>query len=308
VGPPLQAYLDVVGLRSLGYDVWQPSMVEMPELVVRTLRAALHPKEESSSPEKVDKLREAIPAPHRANFDALFNEARDLYRLRDERGMFSDAWALGLARRAIVAAGKRVAAKGLIESPQLLVDASHEEMQGLLRGQAVVSSEQLRERARWRETHSTEDAPPLLGDQPGGPPPVEWLPEKARRTQRAINCVLGAMFEVPKPAEGEVIKGLPVSAGIYEGTARLVAGEHDFARIEKGDVLVARSTAAYFNPILPLLGALVTDRGGQLCHAAIVAREYGIPAVVGSSEATKRIRDGARVRVDGGRGEVTLLS
>ena len=72
-------------------------------------------------------------------------------------------------------------------------------------------------------------------------------------------------------------------------------------------MLIARSTAAYFNPVLPLLGGIVTDRGGQLSHAAIVAREYGIPAVVGTSTATKRIPDGARVRVDGTRGEVTLL-
>jgi pyruvate,water dikinase len=136
---------------------------------------------------------------------------------------------------------------------------------------------------------------------------VEWLPEKARRMQRAISCVLGAMFNVPKPVEGEVVRGLPVSPGVYEGTARLIAGEQEFGRIEKGDVLIARSTAAYFNPVLPLLGGIVTDRGGQLSHAAIVAREYGIPAVVGTSTATKRIPDGARVRVDGTRGEVTLL-
>jgi rifampicin phosphotransferase len=59
--------------------------------------------------------------------------------------------------------------------------------------------------------------------------------------------------------------------------------------------------------VLPLLGALVTDRGGQLSHAAIVAREYGIPGVVGTKVATTQILDGARVRVDGDAGEVTLL-
>jgi pyruvate,water dikinase len=72
-------------------------------------------------------------------------------------------------------------------------------------------------------------------------------------------------------------------------------------------VLVTRSTSPYFNVVLPLIGALVTDRGGQLCHAAIVAREYRMPAVVGTRDATQRIRDGARVRVDGAAGEVRLL-
>jgi pyruvate,water dikinase len=77
--------------------------------------------------------------------------------------------------------------------------------------------------------------------------------------------------------------------------------------LQQGDVLVTRSTASSFNVVLPLLGAVVTDRGGQLCHAAIVAREYGIPGVVGTREATTLIPDGARVRVDGARGEIHVL-
>ena len=80
------------------------------------------------------------------------------------------------------------------------------------------------------------------------------------------------------------------------------------AGLEKGDVLVTRATSAYFNVVLPLLGAIVTDRGGQLSHAAIVAREYGIPGIVGTKEATTTIPDGARVRVDGEKGEVTILA
>jgi pyruvate,water dikinase len=104
-----------------------------------------------------------------------------------------------------------------------------------------------------------------------------------------------------------VLTGLPVNAGVYEGTARLVQSSADFERIQPGDVLVTRMTSPYFNVVLPLLGAIVTDRGGQLCHAAIVAREYGIPGIVGTREATVKIADGARVRVDGSTGEVRLV-
>ena len=76
----------------------------------------------------------------------------------------------------------------------------------------------------------------------------------------------------------------------------------------QGDVLVTESTSEAFNILLPLLGALVTDSGGLLSHSAIVAREYGIPGVVGTREATERIADGTRVRVDGDAGEVTVLA
>jgi pyruvate,water dikinase len=85
-----------------------------------------------------------------------------------------------------------------------------------------------------------------------------------------------------------------------------VAGPDEFDRIVKGDVLVTESTTEAFNILLPLLGAIVTDAGGLLSHSAIVAREYGIPGVVGTREATQRIEDGAIVRVDGDAGEVSL--
>jgi pyruvate,water dikinase len=100
---------------------------------------------------------------------------------------------------------------------------------------------------------------------------------------------------------------LSVNAGVYEGTARLVSESDGFDRIKQGDVLVTQATSPYFNVVLPMLGAIVTDHGGQLCHAAIVAREYGIPGIVGTRDATSTIPDGARVRVDGTTGEVTLL-
>jgi len=94
---------------------------------------------------------------------------------------------------------------------------------------------------------------------------------------------------------------------VYEGPARRVSDPAEFSRIVQGDVLVTEATTEAFNILLPLLGAIVTDSGGLLSHSAIVAREYGIPGVVGTREATARIADGARLRVDGDAGEVTLL-
>jgi pyruvate,water dikinase len=102
------------------------------------------------------------------------------------------------------------------------------------------------------------------------------------------------------------VRGLGVSAGSYEGTARVLAGPHELGRVQPGDVLVAPSTGPAFNLVLPRLGAIVTDRGGLLSHAAIVAREFGIPAVVGCQDATRLLRDGARVLVDGASGTVSL--
>jgi pyruvate,water dikinase len=125
---------------------------------------------------------------------------------------------------------------------------------------------------------------------------------------RAMGIVLDAMFgSSTEEHEESVLRGFGASQGVYEGPARRVSGPTEFDRIVKGDVLVTESTTEAFNILLPLLGAIVTDSGGLLSHAAIVAREYGIPAVVGTRDGTDRIPDGVRVRVDGDSAEVTVL-
>jgi pyruvate,water dikinase len=269
------------------------------------------------------------PASKRGELDALLTEARHVYRLRDERGVYTDAVACGLARRAVLAAGERLAKDGRLGDPELALDASGGELCAMLRGGRGPGDEELTRRARWRTSKTVADIPRYLGPEPSAPPPLEWLPAGARRAAGALQAFLGGMFgegrelsasaapviATPleeKPATAATAKtielrGLPVSSGVYEGTARVIRDAADFGRIKKGDILVARSTSPYFNAVLPLVSAIVTDRGGQLCHAAIVSREYGIPGVVGTREATAVIPDGARVRVDGAAGRVEIL-
>jgi len=125
---------------------------------------------------------------------------------------------------------------------------------------------------------------------------------------RALGVAIDALF-APSSAKSEdnVVRGTPASPGTYTGTARLVGGPDDFGRLERGDILVTSTTTEAFNLVLPMVGAIVTDNGGLLSHAAIVSREYGIPGVVGCLDATAKIRDGARVTVDGAAGEVRLV-
>ena len=88
--------------------------------------------------------------------------------------------------------------------------------------------------------------------------------------------------------------------------ARVIATLEEAGRLEPGDVLVCRSTAAPWTPLFAVAGAVVTNTGGILSHSAIVAREYAIPCVVGTRDATDRIADGAMITVDGGAGTVTI--
>ena len=148
--------------------------------------------------------------------------------------------------------------------------------------------------------------PDFLGDPPSDPPPVELLPLKIQPTIRAFGLVMGNVFDEPKEAT-EKISGLAVSPGIYEGTAKVILSTRDFDRLEKGDILVTKNTSAGFNVVLPIIGALVTDRGGILSHAAIVSLEFGIHGVVGTKSASQLIKDGDKIRVNGDTGEVEIL-
>ena len=313
-GEAAGAYIDRVGYRPVnGEDVGEPCVIELPELIVAAIRSALEtaesPSPEQEVAERTADVRDAVPGAHRAAFDELLEEAKLTYRLRDERGTYADLWAIGIMRRAILAAGRRLAAQGVIDEPSHLVEADYAELREVVTSGTGVSGEELGRRARYRLEARYADAPPVIGGEPGEPLPAEWLPPAAARLERALGAVVQEIFVAPEPeTEAHKVRGLGVSPGTYEGTARLVRGTSEFGRIDPGDVLVTNSTTTAFNIVLPLLGAIVTDRGGLLSHAAIVAREYGIPGVVGCTDATRVVPDGALVRVDGAVGEVEVIA
>jgi pyruvate,water dikinase len=118
----------------------------------------------------------------------------------------------------------------------------------------------------------------------------------------------GVMPAASTEQSGDVLTGTGASAGQVTATARVLAGPADFARMRPGDVLVAGITTPAWTSLFAMASGVVTDIGGPLSHSSIVAREYGIPAVLGTAVATRRIPDGARVRVDGDAGTVTLLN
>jgi rifampicin phosphotransferase len=305
-------YLDLVGYRLLdGFDISGRYALELPDQLLRAIRVAVETgaPEHADVEEKTAGIREQVPEQHRSEFDDLLAEARMMYRLRDERGVYSDIWASGLMRRAALGAGRRLAAAGRLHDAEHIVDAGFDEMLALLAGASEPNADELAARHADRTSRDAKSAPQLLGPPPPEMPDLSALPPAAGRLMRAMGIVMESMF-VPSQAPSEAgatLRGLAASRGIYEGPARRVSSPAEFDRIVQGDVLVTEATTEAFNILLPLLGAIVTDSGGLLSHSAIVSREYGIPGVVGTREATDRIADGARVRVDGDAGTVTVI-
>jgi len=105
---------------------------------------------------------------------------------------------------------------------------------------------------------------------------------------------------------GQALVGVPASSGVIEGRARIVLRMED-ANLEDGDILVTTFTDPSWTPLFLSVRGLVTEVGGLLIHGAAIAREYGLPAVVGVENATRLIEDGQRIRVNGTRGYVEIL-
>jgi phosphohistidine swiveling domain-containing protein len=310
-GRAIAAYLDLVGNRLLdGFDISNQRAIELPDALLRSIRIAIEGRGDVDADVEglIADVREKVPEERREEFDDLLGEARLMARLRDERGVFSDIWASGIMRRAALAAGERVTAAGRIHEPLHFLEADVDEMCALVSGDDGPSADELAARFAYRTSRDAKTAPPHLGPPTPAPPDMSGLPPDAARVMRAMGIVLDAMFAPSAaPHEERLIRGLGASKGSYEGPARRVAGSTEFDRIVEGDVLLTEATTEAFNILLPLLGAIVTDSGGLLSHAALVAREYAIPGVVGTRNATDLIPDGARVRVDGDAGTVTVL-
>ncbi len=311
-GSAVNGYLDLVGNRLIyGFDIAEPSALELPDALLRAINVAVFGPAQSASDvqTRVAEVRAQVPAQHQSTFDELLAEARLTYRLRDERGVYSDIWAAGLMRRAALAAGRRVAGRGRIDAAAQMIEASLDEMCALVADSGGPPADELASRAAHRARYTARDVPPTLGPPAPPPPDLTTLAPAAARVMRALLVALDHLFGSSQAQHAEkVLYGLAASKGVYEGPARRVSSPSQFDRINKGDVLVTESTTEAFNILLPLLGAIVTDNGGLLSHAAIVAREYGIPGVVGTRDATERIADGERIRVDGDNGEVTVLA
>jgi phosphohistidine swiveling domain-containing protein len=310
VGTAMSEYLDLVGCRLLdGFDISGRYALELPDALLRAIRSSVDGVDGDAADVNalIADIRVQVPDRHRAQFDELVGEARLMYRLRDERGVFSDIWASGIMRRAALAAGRRLQGKGRVHQAEHFIDASFSEMCSLVADAGGPSADELAQRLADRASRTAKQAPTSLGPPPPSPPDPSGLPPGAARVMHAMGVALGELWGSSEaPHEENLLRGLAASGGVYEGSARRVSGPSEFGRIVQGDVLVTESTSEAFNILLPLLGAIVTDVGGLLSHSAIVAREYGIPGVVGTRNATDLIPDGRRVRVDGDAGEVTV--
>jgi pyruvate,water dikinase len=291
-------FLERYGMRGTGeIDISRPRWREAPTQVIPAIEGH---------------LRGSSPGQHRREFRAGEEEAeraaaRLLERLRATRGGALKAMVmrrlivvyrsriglrehpkyyivrvLDLAKRAILEEAAGLVRTGLLRSPDEVFWFSLEELEGILRARRVDRAVLGARRERFERD---------VGLRP---------PRVITSEGEVVTATAGAA--VPEGA----LAGTAASAGIVEGRARVVL-KLEGSSLEKGEILVAPYTDPAWTPLFPLASGLVTEVGGLMTHGAVVAREYGIPAVVGVDRATEAIPDGSLVRVNGSEGFVEII-
>ncbi|MEY4360900.1 MAG: hypothetical protein RL391_206 [Actinomycetota bacterium] len=294
------------------YDIDGLCLREAPEVLFSTIMASRDDAARRGEVEKrltarIAAVRARVPAESQAEFDQLLTEARVSMDLRDDNGPHTLEWPLGLIRLAMLEIGRRLTANSHIARAEHALELAIDEVDVALFAGGGPGAQVLADRQRWRETVDVSGAPRTLGD-PEPIPPLEALPSGMAKLVLSVQSVLSeAGMDGAERTSG--LSGTGVGSGVYRGRAcRADNPEDAVTDLEPGDVLVVPCTTPAYNMVLPLAGAIVTAEGGALSHAAVLARELGIPAVVGALDALTRIPDGAIVEVDADRGEVRIVS
>jgi phosphohistidine swiveling domain-containing protein len=297
---------DTWGLRPQGW-------VENPSSVLRNLKDYVRQPDRDLAAERdvlivqreqaLAAVREQLagyPRPVVGQFEGLLKSAQVANVLSEEHGFWIDFTSTYEVRLVFLELGKRLAAVGALDDAEDIFFLALDEVRATAGPTPPLDRRGLvAERLAELAHAAMVTPPPVLGTPPAGPPPQDPI-------GRAIVKMFGG-GPPPVSDNPSELRGSAGSPGKVTGTARVIRSLDDADRIQPGDILVAEFTAPPWTPLFATVAAVVTDAGGILSHCAVVAREYAIPAVVGTVLATAVIRDGQQIEVDGNAGLVRLL-
>jgi pyruvate,water dikinase len=298
-------YLNQFGYSIYDMDFAKPLPMDEPEPIMEMLKLFITGQGKSpyerqqtytANREQAEQMaRGRVKGIKRWGFEKALNWAQSQAPLRED-GIAEIGMGYPVLRKMLFELGSRFAAAGAITHADDIYWLEENELEALVaaleKGMALNNMiDIVQERKETWQARKQVIPPPQL------PPGKKFLGFN-------VEAVLtGAEGRV----EGNVIKGIAASPGQVSATARVLHGPEDFDQMQPGDILVASITTPAWTPLFAMASGVVTDIGGPLSHGSIVAREYGIPAILGTGFATKLIQSGQVIAVDGAAGTVTLL-
>ncbi len=309
-GREVAAHLVRFGYQVRSLDFVHPCLDEEPDRLGAALRCYLGLRAQephqllARAAARRDELKAAALAGlgggKRRLYQALLDRAQDYARVREEIvARLLQAWPC--FRRGFLALGRALATSGRLAADDDIFFVTRDELSATLTTEgspsgkpaaAVLGERAAERRRRWLEQGDLE-------------PPISIPPGDDPAWRRAASWPIRLRFDgIGGEAGRRVLAGTAASAGRVRGRARVLGFASEASRLAPGEVLVATATTPDWTPLFAIAGGVVTDVGGTASHSSIVAREYGIPAVVGTREATRVVRDGEMVTVDGNAGRV----
>ena len=289
------------------YDLDGVTLGEVPEVILSTVLEGRDVASHEDADQIAAELRARVPADERDRFDELLEGAREAMDLRDDNGPNTAEWPIGLIRTALLEVGRRLVDREALAERDHVFELEPDEVAPLLRDGRGPTADELSARAALRHANAAAEPPLTLGEPEVAPPPSVLPGKLAYLTE----IVVTAMDELGMQAteRGHPLEGTGIGNEPYRGIARQArTPEEALLSMDVGDVLIVPTTTPAYNTVLGIAGAVVTAEGGPLCHAAVLARELGIVAVVGAAGVLTEIPDGAEVEVDPVAGRVSVVT
>jgi len=304
----LRAFLDTYGWRSdQFFEIAHKSWHEDPSTPLTELKRYIatddshdpftaHRRQAAERDRLVGELAARLPAELQPQFHGMLHMAQQYVPIAEDHNFTIDQKFTAVIRHAFVQLGRKLVAEGRLGDAEDVFYLTYPEILSVADGDVAAdlnAAARQRRQALARQARMT--APLSIGTPPPADAPVDPLVAK--------------FFGVGMTPSGDpnVVTGHPCSAGTVTGEAKVVLTLEEAGKVNPGDILVCRMTMPAWTPLFGVVAAVVADSGGPLSHCAIVAREYEIPCVAGTTNGTALIKDGMQVRVDGATGIVTIL-
>jgi phosphohistidine swiveling domain-containing protein len=306
----LDPYLNVYGYKSMwahefSFKTWK----ENPAPVVEVIRGYL--EMDYDFPSEIERVRRDLDAakaevmegvPPGATRDKLaraLEVSLKMNPLTPDHHFYIDQGTNARVRIVLIAIGKKLVQQRIFHDPDDVMYLHYNELRAVMAGSFPGDVADLVSDRR----DAREDAYKIR--------PRDWVGTASEEALAFPYLTLWAFPEKfhRKPSVAQdIISGLPASGGVVEGTARVVLSPEEFEQVQRREIAVCRMTSPAWVVLFTRISGLVTDAGGMASHPAVVSREFAIPAVVGTSDATRRIKTGDRIRVNGSTGQVDILS
>ncbi len=309
------------------FDPYYKTWIEDPYPAMSTIRTYIlkggfdfeeHNKTIAAERDKfIAETMERIAAEERAEFESVLRRTQESYPFNEDHNFYAEQWTYSEVRYSILECGRRLVKFRILadqedvffltisELEEILDDIVLDEYTGVHYHALRVPSMVKRRKQVWQELHEVS-SPPFIGTVPEGKLEDPVFIKIWGMTDDVIRGQAKSKEEVKGKYEG--FAGAP---GVVEGIAKVIFGYEGFANVMPDDILIAPFTTPAWTPLFSKIKGVATDSGGMLAHAAICAREYNIPAVVGTitrgKKVTEHIKTGMRVRIDGTKGVVEIL-